>query len=167
MWVGMQGDGQSSGSLQTVSMEGASEQAEGAVRSGREADHGSRDRSGGAEVASPDADRPGPVADVAQVDMRDLMDMQAALPEGGRGGMPTLDGCMHGSGGADGVAHGEADGGMPTVCRGARNRPMAETEGDDGRGTWRGVHNFVCWTLGRGESGPTSTMQGTNAQSGG
>ena len=78
-----EGDGQSSGSLQTVLTEGASEQAEGAMRSGREADHGSRDRNGGPEVALPDVDRPGQVFDVAQVDVRDWMDMQAALSDGG------------------------------------------------------------------------------------
>ena len=71
--------------------------------------------------------------------------------------MPTLDGYMHGSGGADGVADGEADGGMPKVYRGAQDRPTVETEGDDMRDTWRreGVRNSVCRKLGRGEFGPT------------
>ena len=151
-----EGAGQSSGGLQTVWTERASEQAEGAMRFGRKADHGSRDRSGEAEVALPDVDRPGQVLDVAQVGVRDLVDMQAALPEGGRG-MLTLDGYMHGSGGADGVADGEADGGMPKVCGGARDRPMAETRDDDVRDTGRrnGVKNSVCRTLGGGGFGPT------------
>ena len=68
--VGRQGDGQSSGSLQTVLMEGASEQAEGAMRSGQEAGHGSQDRNSRAKAASPDVVRPGHVAHVVQVDMR-------------------------------------------------------------------------------------------------
>ena len=80
-----EGDGQSSGSLQTVLTEGASEQAEGAMRSSQEANHGSCDWNGGAEVALPDVDGLGQVLDVAQVDVRDWMDMQAVcLPAAGQ-----------------------------------------------------------------------------------
>ena len=95
---------------------------------------------------------------MAQVGMRDPMDSQATLPKGE--GMPTSAGCIHGSGGADSVADGGANGGIPKVYRGARDRPMAETEGDGKSSTWRGVLNFVYRTLGRGGSGPTSTMEG-------
>ena len=38
------------------------------------------------------------------------------------GGMLTLDGYMHGSGGADGVANSEADSRMPEVYTGAQNQ---------------------------------------------
>ena len=41
---------------------------------------------GGVEVASPGVDRPGHVADVAQVGVRDLVDFQVTLPGGGGGG---------------------------------------------------------------------------------
>ena len=60
----------------------------------------------------------------------------------------------------DSVADGGADSGMPKVCRGARNWPTAETEGNDRGGTWRGALDFIYRTLGRGEPGPTSMMEG-------
>ena len=41
----------------------------------------------------PDVDRPGQVLDVAQVGVRDLVDMQAALPEGG-GCRRSMAACM-------------------------------------------------------------------------
>ena len=37
---------------------------------------------------------------------------------------------------------------------------MSETEGNGKSSTWRGAWAFICWALGREESGPTCTMEG-------
>ena len=66
----------------------AAERKSEARRSGREADQVRHDWNGGAEVVLPNVDRSEPVADMAQVCVRDSMDLQATLPEreGGEGG---------------------------------------------------------------------------------
>ena len=51
--------------------------------------------------------------EMAQVGMQDLRDFQAALPM--RGALLTSDGDRGGGGGADGVAGGVANGGMPAA----------------------------------------------------
>jgi hypothetical protein len=103
------------GAQQTMAPRGASEQVGKAKTSGRKADEVFYDWNGEAEGALPDVDRPEPVVATARVEMRDMMDFQAALPVGGA--MPASVGDTGGGGSADGVADGVADGGMPTAYK--------------------------------------------------
>ena len=112
---------------QTMAPRGAAEQVGEARKPGRKAGKVQYDWGGRATGASPDVDRSGPVADVAQIGSISTMDFQAALPVGWA--MPTSDGntrprARRSPGRrlsrADGVAGGE----MPWAYKRDRTRPM-------------------------------------------